>query len=135
MGYLIDSSVLIDFERQGIDLNREIAGRDQEEFFLSVISISELLHGVHRASTPAIQARRSAFVEAVIDRFPIFSIDTTIARQHARLWAELKKEGAAIGPHDTWLAASCLAHGLTLVTGNLREFERVAGLAVECWKG
>lgn len=60
MGYLIDSNVLIDFERQRIDLNREIAGRDQEEFFPSVISISQLLHGVHRANTPAVQARRSA---------------------------------------------------------------------------
>jgi tRNA(fMet)-specific endonuclease VapC len=39
-----------------------------------------------------------------------------------------------IGAHDAWLAATCLAHGLTLVTGNVREFQRVHGLRVEEWK-
>jgi tRNA(fMet)-specific endonuclease VapC len=36
-----------------------------------------------------------------------------------------------IGPHDLWLAATCIAHGLTMVTANAREFDRVPGLAVE----
>lgn len=40
-----------------------------------------------------------------------------------------------IGPHDLWLAAAALAHGLTLATGNLREFDRVPGLDVEAWGG
>ena len=38
-----------------------------------------------------------------------------------------------IGPHDLWLAAAALTHGLTLVTGNRREFDRVPGLIVEDW--
>jgi tRNA(fMet)-specific endonuclease VapC len=38
-----------------------------------------------------------------------------------------------VGPHDLWLAATCVAHGLTMVTANAREFERVAGLDVEVW--
>jgi tRNA(fMet)-specific endonuclease VapC len=90
MGYLIDDSVLIDFERQQTDLQARIKGREEEAFFLSVISASELLHGVHRAIDPHIKARRSAFVEAVLDRFPILSIYLSIARQHARLWADMK---------------------------------------------
>lgn len=40
-----------------------------------------------------------------------------------------------IGAHDLWLAASSLAHDLTLATANLREFERVPGLRVEDWSG
>jgi tRNA(fMet)-specific endonuclease VapC len=42
-------------------------------------------------------------------------------------------EGRLIGPHDLWLAATCLAHGLTMVTVNIREFAWVPGLAVESW--
>jgi predicted nucleic acid-binding protein len=48
MGVLLDSSVLIHFERSGEDLATYVEGREEEEIFLSVISASELLHGVHR---------------------------------------------------------------------------------------
>ena len=135
MGALIDTSVLIEHERGRVDLERHLAGREQEEFFLSVITASELLHGVHRAADLNVRARRSAFVEAVLERFPLLSVDLAVARAHARLWAELMAEGRLIGPHDLWLAATCLAHGLTMVTANVREFARVPGLAVESWAG
>ena len=47
--------------------------------------------------------------------------------------AELASTGKMIGPHDLWIAAACIAHGLTLVTANVREFQRVPGLAIESW--
>jgi tRNA(fMet)-specific endonuclease VapC len=133
MGLLIDTSVLIEHERGRIDLPAHLAGRERDEFFLSVITASELLHGVHRAATPAIRWKRSAFVEAILDRFPLLPVDLGTARIHAQLWAELSAGGTLIGPHDLWLGASCLAHGLTMITANLREFNRVPGLAVESW--
>ena len=133
MGVLIDASVLIEYERGRIDPEKRLQAREDDEFFLSVITASELLHGVHRARDANVRARRSAFVEAVLERFPLLPIDLTTARTHARLWAELMTAGTPIGPHDLWLAAACVAHGLTLVTGNVREFERVPGLAVESW--
>ena len=133
MGFLIDTSVLIDCERGRIDLDERARGRQEEDFYLSVISASELLHGVHRAGEPGIRARRSAFVEAVLARFPIISIDLTTARVHAQLWVELSAQGNMIGPHECWLAATCLAHGLTMVTGNVGEFGRVPGFSVETW--
>jgi tRNA(fMet)-specific endonuclease VapC len=133
VGVLIDASVLIEHDRGRVSLERHLAGREQEEFFLSVITASELLHGVHRATDPNVRARRSAFVEAVLERFPLLPVDLATARAHAQLWAGLMAEGRLIGPHDLWLAATCLAHGLTMVTTNLREFARVPGLAVESW--
>jgi predicted nucleic acid-binding protein len=133
VGLLIDASVLIECERDRIDLAARLAGRDQEEFFLSVVSASELLHGVHRAQQAAVRGRRAAFVEAVLERFPLLAIDLATARAHARLWADLTSAGALIGPHDLWLAAACLAHGLSIATANTREFARVPGLAVETW--
>lgn len=133
MGVLIDSTVLIDYERGRLDFEDGVAGRDDEPFLLSVISVSELLHGVHRADSRTRRARRSAFVEAVLDRFPTLSLDLPTARAHAELWAELSSAGTHIGAHDLWLAAAALAHGLTLVTSNVRHFGRVPGLEVEEW--
>ncbi len=133
MGVLIDASILIEHERGRVSLEPRLAGRGQEEFFLSVITASELLHGVHRAADSSVRARRSAFVEAVLGRFPLLPVDLAIARSHAQLWAGLMAEGRLIGPHDLWLAATCLAHGLTMVTANVREFARVPGLVVESW--
>jgi tRNA(fMet)-specific endonuclease VapC len=72
-------------------------------------------------------------VEAVLERFPLPPVDLAIARANVQLWAGLMAEGRLIGPHDLWLAATCLAHGLAMVTSNIREFTRVPGLAVESW--
>ena len=135
MAVLIDASILIEYERRRLDLERHLAQRQQEEFFLSVVTASELLHGVHRAVQSEIRAKRSAFVEALLERFPLLPIDLPTARAHAQVWAELAAAGKMIGPNDLWLAATGLAHGLTVVTANAREFTRVPGLAVEIWGG
>jgi tRNA(fMet)-specific endonuclease VapC len=133
MGVLIDASVLIEHERGRLDLKANLANREDEEFFLSVITASELLHGVHRARDASARARRSAWVEAILERFPLLPVDLTSARVHAQLWAELAKQGRLIGPNDLWLSAQAVAHGLTVVTRNRREFDRVPGLAVQSW--
>jgi tRNA(fMet)-specific endonuclease VapC len=70
----------------------------------------------------------------VLDGFPFLPVDLPTARMHARIRSELAAAGRLIGPHDLWLAAASLAHGLTLATGNLREFDRVAGLDGEEWR-
>jgi len=133
MAVLIDASILIEAECGRLELEPHVARRHDEESFLSVITASELLHGVHRATQPDVRAKRSAFVEGILERFPLLSVDLACARAHAQIWAELRRAGTLIGPHDLWLAATCVAHGLTMVTANIREFERVPGLAVEVW--
>ena len=133
MGVLIDTNVLIECERGRLDLEPHLARRGQEEFFLSVVSASELLHGVHRAANPQIRMKRSAFVEALLERFPLLPIDLATARVHAQVWAELAGAGKLIGPNDLWIAATALARGLDLITANVREFDRVPGLTVEVW--
>ena len=133
MAVLIDASILIEAERGRLDLEPHVTRHGEEEAFLSVVTASELLHGVHRATQPDVRARRSAFVEGILERFPLLSVDLACARAHAQLWAELRQTGALIGPHDLWLAATCVAHGLTIVTANVREFARVRGLRIEDW--
>jgi tRNA(fMet)-specific endonuclease VapC len=133
MGILIDNSILIHFEKKGADLSVYVNGREDEMAFVSVVSASELLHGVHRASDRMIKARRLAFVEGILAALPVLQIDLATARSHSQLWADLAHEGKMIGVHDSWLAATCLAHGLRMATFNLREFGRVPGLCVEQW--
>lgn len=121
-------------ERGRLDVDPWIDRHSPDEgFHVSAVTASELLHGVHRASDAGVRARRAAFVEGVIDRFPVLPIDLAVARSHARLWADLTTAGTLIGSHDLWLAASCVVHNLTMVTANRREFERVPGLVVEVW--
>ncbi len=91
------------------------------------------MHGVHRAKDPKIKAKRLAFVEGVLAALPILQIDLATARSHAQMWADLAARGEMIGVHDSWIAATCLAHGLILATNNLREFRRVSGLVIEEW--
>ncbi|MCE9635464.1 MAG: type II toxin-antitoxin system VapC family toxin [Planctomycetes bacterium] len=133
MAVLIDSSILIECERGRLDLAAQLARRPDDDFFVSVVTASEILHGVHRAEQPGVRARRSAFVEAVLAQFPLLDVNVATARAHARLWADLAATGSMIGPHDLWLAATCIANDLAIVTANVREFRRVPGLVVEEW--
>lgn len=133
MGVLIDTSVFIDHQRGRLDLADVVGGRETEDAYLSVITASELLHGVHRARDRTIRARRSALVEALLAEFPVLPLDILTARTHSELWAHLATTGRPIGAHDLWLAATCIARGLTLATGNVREFGRVPELSLEIW--
>jgi tRNA(fMet)-specific endonuclease VapC len=132
MGILLDASILIESERRS-SLEARIQGREDEEFYVSVVTASDLLHSVQRARNPSVRARRSAFVEAVLATFPLLDIDVATARVHARLFAELLGTEKLIDAHDLWLAASCIANGLTMVTFNGREFMRVPELMLEDW--
>ena len=133
MGALIDSSVLIHLERGSSDIEQLVANRENEEMFLSVVAASELLHGVHRAVDDDVGARRAAWVEALLVWIPVLPIDLATARLHSQLWSDLQKKGEMIGPHDAWIAATAIRHGLSVLTLNRREFDRVSGLRLEVW--
>lgn len=131
MAFLIDADIIIGYERNKNNFLSFIKKYTQEECFISVITTSELMHGVWRASTPTIRSKRTAFVESILNAMPIIDIDLSIAREHARIWAELSSKGHMIGIHDLWIAATCIIHNLTLFTGNLREFKKIVGLRIE----
>ena len=94
-----------------------------------MITVSELLHGVHRA-TGARRTRRRAFVEHLLAGIEAIPITQPVARVHAEIWSELAGAGRVLGSHDLWIAATALTYGLGLVTGNASDFDRVPGLRV-----
>ena len=128
MAVLIDTDMLVDLERGVINPEVENTIGDEERA-ISVITVSELLHGVHRA-TGARRTRRRAFVEHLLAGMRAIEITEPIARVHADIWAQLAAKGQLIGAHDLWIAATALAHGMGIATGNADEFQRVPGLRV-----
>jgi tRNA(fMet)-specific endonuclease VapC len=133
MGALIDSSVLIDIERGSFDMNRLPGDAADMDIAMSAVTASELLHGVHRASKGRIRSRREAFVERLLEAWPILPFDLIAARIHARLWAELTAKGASIGAYDLMIAATAIANGPQLITRDKRSFPKVPGLKVLLW--
>ena len=129
MGLILDSSTLISAERGLFDMEGFIeAEAPMAPLYISSVTASELLHGIHRATTRSRKAKRKAFVEALIEATPVLPFDLPCARRHAELWAALEKKGQRIGPHDMLIAATCLRFGHRLATLNEREFSRVKGL-------
>jgi tRNA(fMet)-specific endonuclease VapC len=98
--------------------------------YASVVTISELLIGVHHANTDERRQRRSVFVEAVISGVGVLDFTIDAARVHAGMYAELSKKGQMIGAHDLIIAATARHHDLSVLTDNVDEFSRVPGLRV-----
>ena len=120
--------MLVDLERgtRNPEVDEAIGGEDRA---ISVITVSELLHGVHRA-TGARRNLRSAFVEHLLTQLPAIPITERVARVHAEIWAQLQERGEPIGAHDLWIAATALAHGMAVATTSATDFQRVHGLRV-----
>jgi tRNA(fMet)-specific endonuclease VapC len=125
---LIDTDLLVDLERGDATSDVERLLNDEDRA-ISVITVSELLHGVHRAEG-AIRVRRRAFVEHILADFEAIPITEPVARVHADIWSNLADRGQPVGAHDLWIAATALVHGLGVATRNSTHFKRIAGLRV-----
>ena len=126
MAVLIDTGLLVDLER-GVANPQVDAAIGDGDRAISTVTVSELLHGVHRASGSA-RTLRGAFVEHLLAGMQAIEITETVARVHADVWAQLAAKGEIIGAHDLWIAATALTHGMGLATGNSRELMCVPGL-------
>ena len=127
MGLMLDTNVFIYSERSGnaIDFSK---WEQYGNVYISAVTVSELLVGVHCADSDARKACRSAFVESVLAKLPVLSFDTEEARAHAGLFATLTKQGQLIGAHDLIIAATAIVNNCAVLTGNVKEFGRVPGL-------
>ncbi len=131
MGVIFDTSVLVALERGSHGLEQLAGGRENEPFGISVVTVSELLHGVHRADTEKRRLKRSAFVEKIIQTFPLYSFDLGAARIYAKVWANLAKKGAVIGAHDLMIASTAIALGYSVVTSDMRDYGKIKEVSVE----
>jgi tRNA(fMet)-specific endonuclease VapC len=128
MGVIFDTSALIGLERVSSGLDKFVLGREAEPFGISAITVSELVHGVHRADSVKRRVIREVFVEKIIDGFPVFPFDLSAARIYAGLWANLAKRGKAVGAHDLIIAATSISLGFSPATLDLRDYSQIEGL-------
>lgn len=92
---------------------------------------AELIHGAYRSNRTAENLR---LLERFFAPFNSLPFDDECATAYGRIRADLERAGMVIGPNDLLIAAIAVANGLTLVTANTREFERVIGLGIENWE-
>ena len=130
MVVLVDSSVIIVAERGQITLEDAFGDRDDVKLAISTVTASELLHGVHRASTGLRKKRRAAFVEHVLSRWTMLPFDLEAARIHARIWADLLAAGTVLSAHDLMIAATAPSVDGVVATRDKRSFPRVSSLQV-----
>lgn len=96
------------------------------------INLGELFYGAYRV--PASRERRLAAIGDLLRTIQrVLPFDRIAAERYGQLRAELERQGRPLADADLRIAAIALAHGLTIVTGNTRHFERVPGLTIENW--
>jgi tRNA(fMet)-specific endonuclease VapC len=129
MGLILDTCVLIRAEKnvKQVDFKK---WEHYGEAYISAITVSELLVGVHCADNEARRIKRSVFVEEIIKHITALDFTADVARVHAELHAYLLNNGNTIGSHDLIIAATAIANGYPLLTTNLKEFNRIPGLQV-----
>ncbi len=128
MGLILDTCILIRAEKSN-SINFD-QWESYGEVYISSITVSELLIGVHRADNEARRLKRAAFVESIINEIPCLDFTAEVARMHAEIYASLARQGQLIGAHDLIIGATALSQGHALLTANHQEFNRIPGLKV-----
>lgn len=132
--YLLDTNIVIDVIRRRPPEVREVFNRQHGRMAISAITLAELAHGAEKSSDPP---RNLAVIEDFCSRLEVLPYTAKAAMHFGSIRAALEARGTPIGPTikpgDLHIAAHARSEGLTLVTNNLREFERVPGLLSENW--
>jgi tRNA(fMet)-specific endonuclease VapC len=97
---------------------------------ISAITEGELWFGVENSVHTERNTETLLAFLATVETFPF---DTRAAAEYGRVRSKLKRAGTPIGDRDMLIASHAKAEGLTIVTNNVREFERIEGLILEDW--
>jgi tRNA(fMet)-specific endonuclease VapC len=100
------------------------------ECAVSAITVYELFCGVEKAQNPTGERQKVERFLSIIAELPF---DRAAAETASHIRVGLERKGTPIGPYDLLIAGHGLVNGLTVVTNNLGEFQRVPGLKVEAW--
>jgi len=134
MGIILDSSVLISGERQGVSvrniLKRLEAAHGEDVYALSVVTVVELTHGIYRAQTSTDRDRRRAFSEELRQDMVVHPVTVEIAELAGRIEGEQAALGASIAFEDLLIGATALHLGYGVLTHNIRHFQVIPGLTV-----
>lgn len=131
MAWLLDTNAVIALVTRRSDaLLRRVEAMAPGALAISSIVAHELYFGAYRSQKIEfdLETLRLLFADLVI-----LDLDQEDARTAGEIRATLARQGTPIGPYDVLIAGQAKALGLTLVTSNLSEFQRVDGLKLEDW--
>ena len=127
MGLILDTNFIITAEREARRVmasraDQFLASRPDDLLFITFTVAGELACG--RSAAQRLDWER------LCRPYPILPWTKEVSWQYGEIYRLLATEGRLIGTNDMWIAATALAHGMSLVTNNQEEFERVPGLVV-----
>lgn len=128
--YLLDTNSVIYVIKRRPPSVREVFNRHHGHMAISAVTLAELMHGAEKSSDPP---RNLAAVEDFCSRLAVLPYAERAASHYGSIRTVLEARGRPIGVNDLHIAAHARSEGLTLVSNNLREFERVPGLLIENW--
>ena len=133
MAYLLDTNVVIMYLKgRSPSVGQRLDSLPERDVFICSVVKLELTYGAMRSNRrDKTLTEQSTFFET----YDSLSFNDTAAVIAGREKARLAKLGTPIGAHDLQIAGIALANNLTLVTHNIREFQRIDGLRVEDWEG
>lgn len=128
--YVLDTNTVIHFFKASGKVVERMLATPPTEISVSAIVVFELEVGIAKSAQPNKRRQQLEDLLAVVTVLPFDRVSASTA---AQIRAGLEKIGQPIGPFDTLIAGTALAHHATLVTRNTREFERVPGLSIVNW--
>jgi hypothetical protein len=128
--YLVDANVLSEPTKPTPD-ERALhwLRRYESELAVNPIILGELEYGILLLPAGRRRKRLEAWFATGVERLRVLDFDTASAAAWARLLAGLKRKGRAMPVKDSLIAATALAHGLSVATRNVADF-RYAGVPV-----
>lgn len=131
MSYMLDTNICIYIIKKKPSCVLEKMQKHMEDgLCISSITLAELKHGVFAS---AAVERNSIALNQFLSIIDILDYDDEAAIEYGKIAADLKRKGMPIGIMDALIASHALATGKTLVTNNIKEFERVVALQIDNW--
>ncbi|MDD2599819.1 MAG: type II toxin-antitoxin system VapC family toxin [Kiritimatiellae bacterium] len=131
MRYLVDTNILIYLcNSKSAALEKRFTDKPAELFYVSAITVGELIYGVKKSQR---QAENLRAILKILSPFSVLDFNSEDGWEYGAIRAELECAGSIIGGNDLLIAAQARSRGLTVITNNFREFSRVEGLSVEDW--
>lgn len=128
--YLLDTNIVIYVIKRKPLSALQLFNDNEGHMAISSITLAELLHGAEKSNAPV---RSLATVEDFCSRLEVLPYGAKAAQHYGSIRAALERLGQPIGVNDLHIAAHARSEGLTLVSNNPREFERVEALRLDNW--
>ena len=125
MNYLVDANVLSEPTRPRPDATVvDWLRRHEREIAIDPIILGELRFGIDLLPPSGRRKRLEAWFESGVGRITCLDWTAETGLHWAKLLAEMRSAGTAMSIKDSLIAASALAHGLTVVTRNVTDFRK-----------